>query len=182
MAPSTAVAAPGRTREAVRGATPLALAGLLANGANVLVTLVVARALPTRAYGALAQLLAVFFVVSMPGNALLVGVVRRVTAWRRADRADRVVAWVARVRRVGLAVVAAVVGAAVLSRGLIADELSLPGPGGVVEVLAAGAAWGLLCVERGLLQSARAYRGLAANLLVEGLLRCALTVGLILAG
>src|SRR5512143_425863 len=82
MAPSTAVAAPGRTREAVRGATPLALAGLVA--------LVVARALPTRAYGALAQLLAVFFVVSMPGNALLVGVVRRVTAWRRADRADRV--------------------------------------------------------------------------------------------
>ncbi|MCW2548456.1 MAG: hypothetical protein JWN96_2916, partial [Mycobacterium sp.] len=41
------------TRAAVRGASPIALAGLLANLANIGVTLAVARLLTTRGYGAL---------------------------------------------------------------------------------------------------------------------------------
>ncbi|OHV36492.1 hypothetical protein BCD49_19625 [Pseudofrankia sp. EUN1h] len=184
-AASTATAAAvggGRLRCAVRGATPLALAGLLSNVANLGVTLVIARAMSTRSYGATAQLFALFMIVSMPGSALLVGVVRRVTTWTRTGRADLVAGWAARVRRAGLRGVAAVAVLALVVRDPLAHQLSLPGPGGVAETLTAGAAWCLLCVDRGLLQAAHRYRELAANLLVDAAVKGAATVGLVLAG
>ncbi|ONH32044.1 hypothetical protein BL253_07750 [Pseudofrankia asymbiotica] len=180
--PTSAAAGGGRLRGAVRGATPLALAGLLANVANLGVTLVIARAMSTRSYGATAQLFALFMIVSMPGSALLVGVVRRVTTWTRTGRADLVAGWAARVRRTGLWGVVAVAVLALVARGPLAHELSLPGPGGVAETLTAGAAWCLLCVDRGLLQAAHRYRELAANLLVDAAVKGAATAGLVLAG
>lgn len=97
-APATAGAAAdaspshGHTRAAVRGASPLAFAGVVANGANVLVTLVIARELSTRGYGAYNQLIALFFVLSMPGSALVVGVVRRVTQWQRLGEYQQIAA------------------------------------------------------------------------------------------
>ncbi len=178
------VPAPPRhaVRGAIRGASPLALAALAANLANLLVTLVLARHLSTAAYGALAQLLALFFVVSMPGSALLVGVVRKVTPWQQTGEAAMIDQWVARVRRAGVVLVVLTGITALLLRDVIATALSLPGPGGVAEMLTAGAAWCLLCVDRGLLQSTHRYAGLAVNLLLEGLARGALAVGLVLAG
>ncbi|WP_165486061.1 hypothetical protein [Frankia sp. Cppng1_Ct_nod] len=169
-------------RGAVRTASPLAVAGIVANTANLLVTLVLARHLDSRSYGALAQLLALFFVASMPGSALLVGVVRKVTAWQQAGRAAVIDQWVTRVRRIGIALVALTGIVGLLLRDVIAAALSLPGPGGVAEMLTAGAAWCLLCIDRGLLQSACRYPGLAANLLIEGLSRSVLAVLLVLAG
>jgi hypothetical protein len=171
-----------RLRGAVRGATPLALAGLVANVANLAVTLVIARAMTTRSYGAVAQLFALFFVVSMPGSALLVGVVRRVTLWQRTGRTDAIGAWIGRVRRAGMTLVAGIALVALAGRGLIARELSLPGAGGVTETVTAGAAWCLLCVDRGLLQCARLYSGLAVNLLVDAAVKSATTIVLVLAG
>jgi O-antigen/teichoic acid export membrane protein len=172
----------GRTRAAVRGASPLAFAGVLANGANVLVTLVIARELSTRNYGAYTQLFALFFVLSMPGSALVVGVVRRVTQWQRSGEEHLVHAWAARIRRIALLAVFGVLLAGLLVRAPLARELSLPGPGGVTEVLTAGAAWCLLCIDRGLLQASRLYNPLGINLLAEGLLRAVLTVAFVVAG
>jgi O-antigen/teichoic acid export membrane protein len=170
---------PSLGRAALRGAGPIALAGLTANLANIGVTLLVARLLTTRGYGAYAQLIAIFFVLSMPGSALLVGVVRRITAWERGGQAKRVAGWAFRTRRRALVVVAAWTVLAVVVRRPLADQLSLPGPAGLAETLAAGAFWGVLCVDRGLLQARHAYRSLAANLLVEGLFRGGLTVVLV---
>jgi O-antigen/teichoic acid export membrane protein len=133
----------------------LALAGVLANGANVLVTLVIARELSTRNYGAYNQLFALFFVLSMPGSALVVGVVRRVTQWQRTGDDHLVAGWAARIRRIALIAVFAILLIGLLIRDPVARELSLPGPGGVTEVLTAGAAWCLLCIDRGLLQASR---------------------------
>ncbi len=166
----------------MRAASPLAAAAIVANTANLLVTLVLARHLPPVAYGALAQLLALFFVVSMPGSALLVGVVRKITNWQQDGRTALIEGWVTRVRRAGvvLTLSAGVLGLAL--RNTIASALSLPGPGGVAEMLTAGAAWCLLCVDRGLLQSALRHRTLAVNLLLEGLARSGLAVVLVLAG
>ena len=166
-------------RAAVRGATPIALAGLIANVANIGVTLLVARLLSTRGYGALNQLVAVFFVLSITGSALLVGVVRRVTLWERTGHAARVDGWAAHTRRRALIIVAVWAVIAIAVRAPLAHQLSLPGPGGLSETLIAGAAWGLLCLERGLLQARHAYRQLGANLLVEGLSRCVLTLALV---
>lgn len=174
--------APRRLSDAMRGATTIALAGLFANVANLGVTLIIARHLSNRSYGAVAQLIAIFFVVSMPGSALQVGVVRRVTNWVHTDRADRVEAWVGRIRRVGVSLVVAITLVALLGRGFVADELSLPAAGGVAEIVAAGAAWSLLCVDRGLMQCGRLYQGLAANLLTDAAVKSVFTIGLVLAG
>ncbi|MCL9797722.1 hypothetical protein MXD58_026125, partial [Frankia sp. AgKG'84/4] len=171
-----------RLRGALRGALPLAMAGLVANAANMGVTLLIARAMSTRSYGAVAQLIAIFFVVSMPGSALLVGVVRRITTWQHSGRLDLVASWVRRVRRAGVVTVLIVAALAVVGRGIVAHELSLPGPGGVAEIITAGAAWCLLCVDRGLLQCARLYPALAANLLVDAAIKSMATIGLVLAG
>jgi hypothetical protein len=172
----------GRLRGALRGAVPLAVAGLAANAATLGMTLIIARAMSTRSYGAVAQLIAIFFVVSMPGSALLVGVVRRVTLWQHSGHLDLMAGWLRRVRRAGVVTVLAVATLAVAGRGLVAHELSLPGPGGVAEIITAGAAWCLLCVDRGLLQCARLYRDLAVNLLVDAGVRTGVTIALVLAG
>jgi O-antigen/teichoic acid export membrane protein len=170
------------TRAAVKGASPIALAGLIANVANIGVTLLVARLLSTRGYGALNQLVAVFFVLSIPGSALLVGIVRRVTLWERTGHGQRVAGWAGRTRRRALVLVAVWAVIAIAVRGPLSGQLSLPGPGGLSETLIAGAVWGVLCLERGLLQASHAYRSLGANLLVEGLSRCVLTIVLVEAG
>jgi O-antigen/teichoic acid export membrane protein len=166
----------------VRQAGLLAVAGGAANAANVIVTVVIARLLSTRGYGALAVLVGLFFVLSMPGSALVVAVVRRTTEWQHQGRGDQVRPWVDRFRRrLAVAVAVAAVAGAVL-RAPIGHVLGLPGPAGVAEVVLAGGGWLLLCVDRGLLQARRAYRPLARNLIVEGATRTVLTVGLIAAG
>ncbi|HEX4015756.1 MAG TPA: hypothetical protein VHX15_03380 [Frankiaceae bacterium] len=170
------------TRAAVRGASPIALAGLVANVANIGVTLLVARLLSTRGYGALNQLVAVFFVLSIPGSALLVGIVRRITLWQRTGHGARVPGWAYRTRRRALVLVVIWAVIAIAIRGPLSGQLSLPGPGGLSETLIAGGVWGVLCLERGLLQASHAYRALGANLLVEGLSRGVLTVALVGAG
>jgi O-antigen/teichoic acid export membrane protein len=170
------------TRAALRGASPIAFAGLFANLVNIGVTLLVARWLTTRGYGALNQLFAVFFVLSMPGSALLVGIVRRVTLWQRTGHGARVAGWAFRTRRRALVLVAIWAVIAIAIRSPLADQLSLPDPGGLSETLIAGGFWVVLCLERALLQASHAYRALGVNLLVEGLGRCVLTVALVGAG
>ena len=166
----------------LRRAGPLALAGVAANGANVIVTVVIAHLLSSRAYGSLTQLIALFLVLNMPGSALLVAVVRRVASWNATAQQDRVKAWIATVRRRGLIVLAVWSVIAIVGRGWLATRLGLPTPSGVSEVLIAGGAWALLSVERGLIQSHRSYGRLAANLGVEALVRTVATVGLVAAG
>jgi O-antigen/teichoic acid export membrane protein len=176
---STAPAVRTSLLSALRRAGPMAVAGLVANGSNVVVTVIIAHLLSTRGYGSMAQLIAIYLVLSMPGSALLIGVVRRVAAWDATGRHERSLVWIASVRRragVALVVWAA---AAVLSRSFIARALNLPHPDGVAEVLIAGGGWALLCVERGLLQSRQSYSRLARNLCVEAAARGAVTVVLI---
>lgn len=166
----------------IRHAGPLAIAGLVANGANVIVTVLVARLLSARDYGALADLLSLFLVISMPGSALLVAVVRRITAWRASGAPETLRAWTARIHHRGLVGLALLVTGAWLARHAIAGALRLPSSSGVVEVIAAGGVWLLLSVDRGVLQAHRSYVPLAGNLLVEGGVRTVLTVGLTAAG
>ena len=88
-------------------AGPLAVGGLVANGLNILATVLVARLLTTQQYGGVAQLLGLFFVLSMPGSALLVGVVRRIAAATAQGRQEEMHRWTTRMARrclIGLAV------------------------------------------------------------------------------
>ena len=155
-------------RSGLSQAGPVAIAGLVVNGAAALVVVAVARLVSSESYGAIAQLLGLFFILSMPGSAVLVGVVRRVTALDKADQADRVRRWVGTVHRIVLAAIAVEIVVVLLIRDWIARQLSLPNSQGVVLILVAAGVWILLCVDRGVLQAHRRYRGLAGNLLVEG--------------
>ena len=172
--------APQAWRAGLGDAGPLAFAGIVANGGSVLVTLVLARLLVAHDYGALNQLVGVFFVVSTPGSAVLVGVVRRVSRW--PGTTGEVGSWGAALHRRGswalllFAVLVLVAGAPV------ARLLGRHDPLGFDAIAIAGGVWVLLCVDRGLLQAHRDYRSLSGNLLVEGGARTACMIGLGAAG
>ena len=173
--------APG-ARSEIRNAGILAIAGLVANVSSLLATVLIARPLGERDYGVVVNLVGMFLVLAIPGSALLVAVVRRVTAWESVGRGHLVDPWVRRVRRAGYVAFAGFVVLAVVSRWWLADLLNLPGPSGVSEVLVAGAGWAMLSVDRGLLQARLAYRSLAASVVSEAVARTVLTLGLVAVG
>ena len=115
----------------------------------------------------------------MPGTALLVGVVRRVSAWQAAGLGDRVRPWVARVHRIGEALDGRARPRHVAHPGARgATRCRCPSPSGVTEILTAGGVWILVSIDRGLLQVGRDYKDLSINLVIEAVMRCALTVGM----
>ncbi|MCL4312554.1 MAG: hypothetical protein M1131_00195 [Actinobacteria bacterium] len=166
----------------LRRASPLAIAGVLVNGANVLVTLAVARLLTPRQYGSLVDLLGIFLVISMPGSAVVVGVVRKVTAWLAQGELSAVIKWLRRVRWVVTMVFLLILLGSWSSQSILARLLGLPDPAGVVAILGAGGVWLVLSVERGIIQSNHSYGKLASNLAVEGGARTTLTLGLVAGG
>ncbi|HLG66992.1 MAG TPA: hypothetical protein VKV36_03875 [Acidimicrobiales bacterium] len=180
---ATLLEVPETVRSGLLQAGPLALAGLLANGAGAVITILLARLLPTRGYGSLAQLNGLFLVVSLPGSAVTVGVVRRVAAWQAAGAAaGRVQGWARRVYARGAVVASGFALAVLLARNWIDDRLSSPGAAAVVAMLVAATLWVLLSFDRGLLQARRRYRTLATNLVVEGGMRVVAMLCLVGAG
>ena len=172
----------GALRTGLRQAGPVAIAGMAVNVAAALLVVAVARLVSSRAYGEIAQLLGLFFILSMPGSAILVGVVRRVTGLQTTGQAHRVRSWVARVHRICLVAIAVEIGVVLLLQGWIARQLHLSSGVGVVLILVAAGIWILLCVDRGLLQAHRSYGQLAINLGIEGGVRTVLVLVLVLCG
>jgi O-antigen/teichoic acid export membrane protein len=148
-------------------AGPLAVGGLIANGLNVVATVAVARLLTTNQYGGIAQLLGLFFVLSMPGSALLVSVVRRITAMTTFGHGASAQQWATRLYR------RAVVGVAIWSvfsvavEGPVSHALRLPDDGGVACTMIAAGFWLLLSLDRAVLQSHRRYASLGLSLIIE---------------
>ena len=148
-------------------AGPLAVGGLVASVVNIVATVLIARLLTPRQYGAVAQLLGLFFVLSMPGSALLVGVVRRIAAGAAQGRQEQVHRWTTRLSRRCLAGLVVWAAFALAIQQPLSSALNLPSSGGVAAVLIAGGVWLLLCIDRAVLQSHRRYAGLGTNLMVE---------------
>ncbi len=161
----------------LRRVLPIVAAGAAAGVSSLVTTVLVARLLTSRGYGAFIVLLGLFLVLSMPGSALLVAVVRRITAWESEGHAARVHAWVVRVHRVGAAAVVVLALAIWLVRAPLIGALSLPGPGGVVEILTAAGIFVLVSIDRGLLQAHQDYRNLSINIVLEAVTRTACTIG-----
>ena len=159
-------------------ALPLVVAGTVASLAALLTTVFVARLLTTRQYGVFIEFLSLFLVLSMPGSALLVGVVRRITAWDTSGESDRVKPWLARVHRIGVTSVVVLAVVAFLTRDALSSALSIGASGGIVEILTAGGVWVLVSIDRGALQARQDYRGLSINLILEGVVRTAGVIGL----
>jgi O-antigen/teichoic acid export membrane protein len=152
-------------------AGPLAAAGVLANGANVVVTIALARLLSPHSYGVLNQLTGLFLILSMPGSAVVVAVVRRVTMWHDEGSGHLVRQWAGRLHRQGFLVVVAWGVVVFATRHWVAVLLGQRSGIGIAAILTAAAFFVLLSLDRGLLQARRAYVPLAQNLLVEGAMR-----------
>jgi O-antigen/teichoic acid export membrane protein len=163
-------------------AGPLAAAGVVANGANVIVTVLLARLLTPHGYGVLNQLTGLFLILSMPGSAVIVAVVRRITTWREAGGTDLVHRWAGRTHRQVSYIVLAWGVIVFTSRHSIAQLLNEKSGVGIAAILTAAAFFVLLSLDRGMLQARRAYRPLAANLLVEGGVRTVAVLALVGAG
>ena len=163
-------------------AGPLAVGGLVANGLNIVATVLIARLLTPRQYGGVAQLLGLFFVLSMPGSALLVGVVRRIAAGSAQGRAEQVHRWTTHLYRRCLIGLGVWVVFSLAIEVPLASALRLPSSGGVAAVLIAGGVWFLLCIDRAVLQGHRRYAGLGMNLMVEIGIRTVFVLGFAAAG
>ncbi len=163
-------------------AGPLAAAGVLANGASVLLTIALARVLTPHSYGVLNQLTGLYLILSMPGSAVVIAVVRRVTLWHDDGSGHLVRRWAGRLhRQVSLLVLAWAI-LVFTSRHGVAVLLNQQSGVGIAAILAAAGFFVLLSLDRGLLQAHRAYRPLAVNLLVEMGVRLMAVLVLVLAG
>jgi O-antigen/teichoic acid export membrane protein len=163
-------------------AGPLAIAGVVANGAGVILTVALARLLSPHSYGVLNQLTGLYLILSMPGSAVVVAVVRRVTLWHEDGSGHLVRRWAGRVHRQGTIIVLTWAVIVFLSRHGVAVLLNQQSGVGIAAILAAAAFFVLLSLDRGLLQAHRAYKPLAANLLVEAGVRVVFVVILVAAG
>jgi O-antigen/teichoic acid export membrane protein len=165
-------------RSGVATAMPVAVAGLAANGANIIVTGLLARLLSNQGYGAFAQLVGLFLVVSMPGSAVIVAVVRRTASWRTAGSHVALATWAVRMHRRMAWLVGAYLLMVVAASVPLAALLAKPSPIAVAAMLSGAGLWVALCVDRGFLQGTRGYRSLANNLLIEGGVRTVAVLGL----
>ncbi len=163
-------------------AGPLAAAGVLANGASVILTVALARLLSPHSYGVLNQLTGLYLILSMPGSAVVVAVVRRVTLWHEDGTGHLVRRWAGRVHRQCTLIVLVWAVIVFTSRHGVAVLLNQQSGIGIAAILTAAAFFVLLSLDRGLLQAHRAYRPLAANLLVEMSFRVVAVVVLVAAG
>lgn len=163
-------------------AGPLAAAGVIANGASVVLTVALARALSPHSYGVLNQLTGLYLILSMPGSAVVVAVVRRVTMWHEDGSGHLVRRWAGRVHRQGSIIVLAWAVIVFASRHSVAVLLNQQSGIGIAAILTAAAFFVLLSLDRGLLQAHRAYQPLAVNLLVEMGVRVVAVLALVLAG
>ena len=163
-------------------AGPLAVAGVVANGASVILTVALARLLSPHSYGVLNQLTGLYLILSMPGSAVVVAVVRRVTVWHEDGTGHLVRRWAGRVHRQCTLVVLVWAVIVFSGRHAVAVLLNQRSGIGIAAILTAAAFFVLLSLDRGLLQAHRAYRPLAVNLLVEIGMRVIAVVALVAAG
>ena len=163
-------------------AGPLAAAGVLANGAAVVLTIGLARLLSPHSYGVLNQLTGLYLILSMPGSAVVVAVVRRVTVWHEDGSGHLVRRWAGRVHRQCTLLILLWAVIVFAARNGVAELLNQQSGVGIAVILTAAAFFVLLSLDRGLLQAHRAYRPLAANLLVEAGFRVVAVLVLVAAG
>ena len=153
-------------------AVGLAAATMGANLVAVVFTVIFTRLLGADDYGSLAALLNLSVILLVPGSALQVVAVREATLGR-LGRGGELAGTLARWSRhilIGLAAIAAV---SVAARAPLADLINVDQEWAAAAVPVTGVMWLLLCVQRGLLQSARAYREVGLSILLEALGRLA---------
>jgi O-antigen/teichoic acid export membrane protein len=159
----------------------LAAATMGANLVAVVFTVVFTRLLGADDYGSLAALLNLTVILFVPGSALQVVAAREATLGR-LGRGGELAGTLARWSRHILATLAVVTVVSALARAPLADLINVDQEWAAAAVPATGVMWLLLCLQRGLLQSARAYREVGLSVLLEAFGRLLLALVLVGAG
>ena len=156
----------------------LAAATMGANLVAVVFTVVFTRLLGAGDYGSLAALLNLTVILFVPGSALQVVAAREATLGR-LGRGGELAGTLARWSRHILATLAVVAAVSVAARAPLADLINVDQEWAAAAVPVTGVMWLLLCLQRGLLQSARAYREVGLSVLLEAFGRLLLALVLV---
>jgi O-antigen/teichoic acid export membrane protein len=148
-------------------AAGLAIATIAQQGMAVLFTVVFTRILGTDGYGSLAALINLTVILLVPGSALQVVAARQGTLGR-LGRGSELAATLDRWTRHILLGLALVTVLSVLLRSPLAAVVNVDQEWAAAAVPVSAALWLLISVQRGLLQSSRAYRPVAWSLVLEG--------------
>src|SRR3954454_18261041 len=159
----------------------LAAATMAANLVQVVFTVIFTRILGADGYGSLAALLNVTVILFVAGAALQVAAAREATLGR-LGRGGELAGTLARWSRHILIALATIAVVSVIAREPLADVINIDQEWAAAAVPITGALWLLLCLQRGLLQSARAYREVGLSVLFEALGRLVLAIALVAAG
>jgi O-antigen/teichoic acid export membrane protein len=156
----------------------LAAATMAANLVQVVFTVIFTRWLGADGYGSLAALLNLSVILFVPGAALQVVAAREATLGRLGEGGELAGTLARWSRHILMAVVAIAVLSVVVRRPL-ADLINVDQEWAAAAVPITGMLWLLLCLQRGLLQSARAYREVGLSILLEALGRLAVGIAFV---
>ena len=156
----------------------LAAATMAANVVQVAFTVIFTRWLGADGYGSLAALINLSVILFVPGAALQVAAAREATLGRLGrggELAGTLDRWTRHIV-IALAVIAAL---SVLAREPLAELINVEQEWGAAAVPVTAVLWLLLCLQRGLLQSARAYREVGLSILLEAFGRLAVGIAFV---
>jgi len=153
-------------------AAGLAVATIVQQLTAVVFTVVFTRILGTDGYGSLAALINFSVILIVPGAALQVAAARQGTLGRLGSGAE-LAATLERWTRHILVGLVAVTAVSILARAPLAELVNVDEQWAAAAVPVSASVWLLVCVQRGLLQAARAYRPVAVSIVAEGGIRIA---------
>ncbi len=153
-------------------AAGLAVATIVQQLTAVVFTVVFTRTLGTDGYGSLAALINFMVILIVPGAALQVAAARQGTLGRLGQGAE-LAATLNRWTRHILMGLAAVTVLSVLLREPLATVVNVDEEWAAAAVPVGASIYLLVCVQRGLLQAAQAYRPVAVSIILEGVVRIA---------
>lgn len=133
----------------------------------VVFTVIFTRILGTDGYGSLAALINFTVILVVPGSALQVAAARQGTLGRLGQGGELAATLGRWTRHIGAGIVVLAIAGA-LARKPLASLVNVDEQWAAAAVPVTAAVWLLLCVQRGLLQAARAYRPVAVSILAEG--------------
>ena len=159
-------------------AAALAALTLAGHGIGAIFAFTFARLLGATDFGSLAALLSAFVILAIPGCALQVASARDTTMGRLGPGAGAVRGW-------GRGLVlwcVALAAAGVVIRQPLAELIGVSQEWAAAALLPTIGLWMLVSIQRGVLQGLGAYGAVGRSIVLEGLGRLAIAVGLVLLG
>lgn len=168
-----------RRSESMRAAA-MGIANTVSVGVQLIFTVIFARVLGDE-YGSLGRLVSFFLILAVPGLAFQAAVAREVAVGGLGAGPQLAAAYRSWLLRLGL-MVAAVTVVSILLRAQLGELLSVSETWAAAAAVGSAALWGLVCLQRGMLQGLQWYGALGWSIVVEAFGRLFLSILLVVVG